>query len=87
MISGTSKISLNIDPIDHQIWARGLHIYGFYYAKNTSQHIRKFMGTSWKHIIFVNIRLIFHFFSKVCVPLFLFEYIIFIIFYEDEDRH
>ena len=26
--------------------------YGFYYTKNTSKNIRKYMGTSLKHIIF-----------------------------------
>ena len=30
MISGTSKISLNLDPINGQIWTRGPRIYGFY---------------------------------------------------------
>ena len=52
MIMGTSKISLNIGPIIGHFWARGPRIYGFSYTKNTSKNIRKFMGTSWEHIIF-----------------------------------
>ena len=52
MISGTSKISLNIGPINGQIWTRGPRIYGYSYTENTSKHIRKYMGTSFKQIIF-----------------------------------
>ena len=57
MISGTSKISLNLDPINGQIWTRGPRIYGFYCTKNTSKNIGKYMGTYWKNIIFGNMRI------------------------------
>ena len=52
MILGTSKISLNLGPIIGHFWAREPRIYGFSYTKNTSKNIRKYMGTSLKHIMF-----------------------------------
>ena len=45
MISGTSKSSLNLDPINGQIWTRGPHIYGFYYA----QILQKTLESIWEH--------------------------------------
>ena len=45
MILGTSKISLNIDPINGQIWTRGPRIYGLYYTKILQQ----ILESIWKH--------------------------------------
>ena len=45
MISGTSKMSLNIDPINGQIWTRGPRIYGFYYTKI----LKKILESIWEH--------------------------------------
>ena len=57
MISGTSKMSLILGPINGHFWARGPRIYGFSYTKNTSNNIRKYMGTSLKNIIFAYLRI------------------------------
>ena len=57
MISGTSKISLNLDPINGQIWAREPRTYWSYYTKNASKNIRKYMGTFWKNIDFSYLRI------------------------------
>ena len=48
MISGSSNTSLNLDPINGQIWTRGPRTYGFYYTKNASTNLRKYMGTFLK---------------------------------------
>ena len=56
MILGTSKILTFLGPIIGHFWARRPRIYSFSYAKNTSKNIRKYMGTSWKNIIFGNLR-------------------------------
>ena len=45
MISGTSKISSNLDPINGQIWARGPRIYSFYYSKI----LQKVLESIWEH--------------------------------------
>ena len=45
MISGTSKMSLNLDPINGQIWTRGPRIYGFYYTKI----LHKILERIWEH--------------------------------------
>ena len=45
MISGTSKISLNLGPINGLFWARGPRIYGFYYA----QILQNILETIWEH--------------------------------------
>ena len=45
MISGTSKISLNLDPINGQIWTRGPRIYSFYYTKI----LQKILESIWEH--------------------------------------
>ena len=57
MISGTSKIPLNLDPINGQIWNRGPRIYGFYSTKILQEILKKYMGTFWKNIIFGNLRI------------------------------
>ena len=46
MISVTSKKSLNLDPIDGQIWIRGPRIYGFYYIKILQQ----ILESLWEHL-------------------------------------
>ena len=46
MISGTSKISVNLDPINGQIWTRAPRIYGFYYT-TTLQNI---LESIWEHL-------------------------------------
>ena len=64
MILGTSKNPVILGPINGHFWTRGPLIYGFSYTKNTSNNIRKYMGTSWKHIIFAYMRIkIFDFFE------------------------
>ena len=45
MISGTSKTSLNLDPINGQIWTRALRIYGFYYTKI----LQTILESIWEH--------------------------------------
>ena len=40
MISGTSKISLNLGPINGQIWTRGPRIYGLSYTKRLHKILR-----------------------------------------------
>ena len=45
MISGTSKISLNLDPINGQIWTRGPRIYRLYYTKI----LQKILESIWEH--------------------------------------
>ena len=44
MISGTSKISLNFDPMNGQIWTRGRRIYGFYYTKILHEILESIWG-------------------------------------------
>ena len=73
MISGTSKNSLNLGPINGQTWTRGPHIYCLYYTKI----LQKILEIIWEHpgnILFCKVgnRKIRQF-SKVCVP-FLFIY-------------
>ena len=46
MNSGTSKISLNLVPINGQIWTRGLRFYGFYYTKI----LQKILESIWGHL-------------------------------------
>ena len=46
MISGTSKISLNIGPINGYFWARGPRIYGFSYTKIP----QKILESLWEHL-------------------------------------
>ena len=45
MIAGTSKKSLNLDPINGQIWTCGPCIYGFYYTKI----LQKILESIWEH--------------------------------------
>ena len=45
MISGTSKSSLNLDPINGQIWTRGPRIYGLYYTKI----LHKILESVWEN--------------------------------------
>ena len=45
MISGTSKIALNLGPINGQIWTRGPRIYGFYYTEIP----QKILESLWEH--------------------------------------
>ena len=45
MIAGTSKIPLNIDPINGQIWTRGPRIFCFYYTKI----LHKILESIWEH--------------------------------------
>ena len=79
MILGTSKISLNLGPIIGHFWARGPRIYGFSYTKNTSKNIRKYMGTSWKNIIFPCLtNKIFENFRKANPPFFWIHFLIYI---------
>ena len=47
MVSGTSKISLNLDPRTRYLW---LLLY-----RDTSKNIIKYTGTSWNNIIFGNL--------------------------------
>ena len=53
-ISGTSNISLNVDPDNGQLWTRAPRIYGFYYTQNNTKNIRKYTGTSLKHIFYIS---------------------------------
>ena len=46
MISGTSKISLNLGPINGHFWARGPRIYGFSYTKI----LQKILESIWGHL-------------------------------------
>ena len=46
MMPGTSKMSLNADSINGQIWARGPRIYGFYYTKI----LQKILESIWEHL-------------------------------------
>ena len=50
MISGTSNISRNLDPINGQLRTRGPRILWFLLYKNTSTKTRKYMGAYLKHI-------------------------------------
>ena len=52
MISGTSKISSNLDRIDWLINGLTNSMLGVSLYQNTSKDIRKYMGTSLKHIMF-----------------------------------
>ena len=45
MILGTSKISLNLGPINGHFWARGPRIYGFSYTKIP----QKILDSIWEH--------------------------------------
>ena len=45
MISGTSKISLNLDPINGQIWTSVPRIYGFHDTKRLQQ----ILESLWEH--------------------------------------
>ena len=45
MVSGTSKISLNRDPINGQIWTRGPRIYGFSYTEIP----QRILESKWEH--------------------------------------
>ena len=45
MILGTSKISLNLEPIIGHFWARGPRIYGFSYTKI----LQKILESIWEH--------------------------------------
>ena len=72
MISGTSKSSLNLGPINGHFWAPGPRIYGFSYA----QIPRTILESIWEHpenIIFAYMRIIFskifEIFEKVNPPL------------------
>ena len=72
MISGTSKMSLILRPINGHFWARGPNIYSFSYTKNTSKNIRKYMGTSLTNNTFAYMSIkktkIFENFGKVNPP-------------------
>ena len=46
MISGTSKISLILGPINGHFWARGPRIYGFSYTKI----LQKILESIWEHL-------------------------------------
>ena len=46
MISGTSKISLILGPINGHIWARGPRIYGFSYTTI----LQKILESIWEHL-------------------------------------
>ena len=48
MISGTSKMSLNLDPINGQIWTPGPHIYGFYCTKILQKKLESICGPPLK---------------------------------------
>ena len=53
MISGTSKMSLNLDPSNGQIWTRGPRTYGLYYTKilqTISESIWEHPGKYYFHI-------------------------------------
>ena len=68
MISGTSKISLNLGPMNGQIWTRGARIYCFYYTKilqTTLESIWEHPGTN---NIFANAIINMFEKSNVCVP-------------------
>ena len=45
MNSGTSKISLNLGPINGQIWTRGPRIYGLYYTRI----LQNILESIWEH--------------------------------------
>ena len=45
VISGTSNSSINLDPMNGQIWTRGPRIYGLYYNKILQQ----ILESIWEH--------------------------------------
>ena len=52
MISGTSKISLNLGPINGHFWARGPRIYGFSYTKIPQQILESLWGHLGKYYFY-----------------------------------
>ena len=56
MISVTSKKSVNLDPINGQIWSRGPCINGFYYPKIISKLLESIWGHPGK-ILFGTMRI------------------------------
>ena len=53
MIYGTSKFSLNLDPINGKIWTRGPRIYGFYYTKTPQTILESIWGHPGKYYFYI----------------------------------